>query len=264
MNASAPAVMVTIRALIQGTNGDKLLAIEKGLKIITLSDLGRRFMRARIVAQTALETGRKVPSKTRLHLWLFNQEYTRRGIPPVLRNLPTINDDDPEHVADCFAIDLQWLAARYPDKATFYKKWQGIFKLRSFHSTADWISSHYPRRDIWWFCKGLSLTDEQQRELSFIKRIGLRRAFDQLTNERDAVKAKLSAAYHQRDGRYKTSDHEGTINRRLAIWYVGSLAAWRPQRTAELYAAYTGDLMTRQLAANIMEQVWRDVPESRP
>lgn len=77
-------------------------------------------------------------------------------------------------------------------------------------------------------------------------------------------RATISAAYHQRDCRHKTNDHEGTINRRLAIWYVGSLVSWRPQRTAELYAAYAGDPMTRQIARNIMEQVWRDVPESRP
>lgn len=258
-----PSTTENLRSLIQGAGGDKLQAIEERLKAIPQSELNRRLMRARISAQGALGAGRKVPAKTRLHLWLFNQEYTRRGIPPILRNLPTMNDDDPEHIADSFATDLQWLAARYPDKTTFYKRWQGIFKPGTFHSTADWISSNYPRRDIWWFCKGLSLTDNQQRELSFIKRIGLQREFDQLTNERDMVKANLSAAYHQRDSRYKTDDHEGTINRRLAIWYVGNLAGWRPQRTAELYEAYTGNPMTRQRAANIMEQVWRDLPESR-
>lgn len=259
-----PTPTVTLRALIQDTCGDNLKAIEERLTAIPLSELNRRFMRARISAQTALGDGRKVPARIRLQLWLFNQECTRRGIPPVMRNLPVINDDDPEHIADCFATDLQWLASRYPDKATFYKKWQGIFQPRSFHSTANWISSNYPRRDIWWFCKGLSLTNDQQRELSFIKLIGLQREFDQLTNEREAVKAKLSTAYHQRDSRHKTDDHEGTINRRLAIWYVGRLAGWRPQRTAELYEAFTGDPMTRQVARNIMEQVWRDVPESRP
>lgn len=258
-----PAPTVTLRALIQGSDGDTLQAVEELLKAIPQSELNRRFMRAKIGAQTALEAGGKVPSKLRLHLWFFNQECTRRGIPPTLRSLPAMNDDDPECIADCFATDLQWLAARYPHKATFYKKWQGVFKPRSFHSTADWIGSNYPRRDIWWFCKGLSLSDDQQRELAFIKRIALQREFDQLTNEREGVKVRLSAAYHQRDSRYKTDDHEGTINRRLAIWYVGSLVNWRPQRTAELYEAYTGDQMTRQRAANIMEQVWRDLPESR-
>lgn len=258
-----PAPTKTLRATIQDSSGDELHAVEEELKAIPQAELNLRFMRLKIRVQTALETGSKVPSATRLQLWLLNQEATRRGIPPVLRRLPAMNDDDPECIADCFAADLQWLAARYPDKVTLYKKWQGIFKQRSFHSTADWISSNYPRRDLWWFCKGLSLTDEQQRELSFIKRIALQREFDQLTNERDTMKVKLSAAYHQRDSRYKTDDHEGTINRRLAIWYVGRLASWRPQRTAELYAAYTGDPMTRQRAANIMEQVWRDAPESR-
>lgn len=258
-----PAPTVTLRALIQGSEGDKLQVVEQLLKAIPQSELNRRFMRAKISAQTTLEAGGKVPSKLRLHLWLFNQECTRRGIPPILRNLPTMNDDNPEHIADCFATDLQWLAARHSDKTTFFKKWQGIFKPRSFHSTADWISSNYPRREIWYFCKGLGLTDDQQRELSFIKRVGIQREFDKLTNEREAVKVKLSAAYHQRDCRHKTDDHEGTINRRLAIWYVGSLAGWRPQRTAELYEAYTGDPMTRQRAFNTMEQVWRDCPESR-
>lgn len=253
----------TLREIIANADSNKAYAVKERLEGLHQSELNRYLMREKIRIQTASESGKSVQRQTRHSLWLINEEYTRRGIPPVMRSLPQVNDDDPAQVADCFAIDLQWLAAVHPKETLFFSKWKGLFRPGSFHSTCDYVSANYPRRDMWWFCKGLSLTDDQQRELHFIKKASIRKEFETLVEERDSVRIKLSIAYHSRDGRYKTDDHNATINRRLAIWFTGSLACWKPQRTAQLYEAHTGEKITRQLADSIIKQVRRDLSPTK-
>ncbi|TVO60542.1 hypothetical protein [Denitromonas ohlonensis] len=246
-------------------DGDNLSSKTATLSGLTRRDLDRRALAAKIGVQVASETGGKVPHPIRLDLWLINLEYTQRGIPPVFRNLPDLNDDDPAQVADLFAIDLAWLAARYPCHSPLFKRWQGVFKAASLLSTADYIAENHPRREPHWFCKGLALTDDQERELHIIKHDRHRRELDRLTDQREEVRIRLAAAYHGRDDRYKTDDHIATIARRVAVWFCGSLAGWKkPQRIADLLLAYTGDAISRQLAAKIVAQVHRDIPESKP
>lgn len=117
---------------------------------------------------------------------------------------------------------------------------------------------------MWWFCQRLSLTNDQQREMHTIKRATYRNEFDRLRAELPGIRARLSHAYHARDSRYKTSDHAATINRRVNVWFVGSLADWKPQRTAHLYEAHTGETISRQQVANVIGQIRRDVPEAKP
>ena len=253
----------TLREIVSAADGSQIAEIKELFAKLPHSELRRRLMREKIRIQTASELGKPVSALTRHALWLINGEYTRRGIPPVFRGLPPLNDDDPAQVADCFAIDLQWLTAMHPKKSLLFSKWIGVYRPASFHSTCDYISANYPRRDMWWFCNGLSLTDDEQRELHFLKKSGIRKEFETLSEERDNVRIKLSTAFHSRDGRYKKGDHNATINRRLAIWFVGSLSSWKPQRTAQLYKAYTGDEISRQLADSITKQVRRDLPPQK-
>lgn len=254
----------TLQSIIEDARRDELDAAKSEIAMLSRPDLNYRLLRAKVALESAAATGREVSAKTRLSLWLCNEECTRRGIPPVFRNLPDPSDDDPDQVADMFAIDLQWQMARYPKHILFFKRWASLFKPSRFHSTSDWIGGQYPRRAMYWFCKGLNLSDDQQRELHFIKREGIRKDLNALKAKQEEVRVKLAAAYHARDIRYKTTDNNATINRRAAIWFVGSLAGWKPQRTADLYEAHTGERITRQLAANIIDHVHRDLPESRP
>lgn len=258
-----PAPRHTLVSIISSHSTDDIETTAAGLSALTRCDLDRRLLAAKIAVQAASETGRKAPPAIRLDLWLINQEYTHRGIAPVLRGLPDINDDDPDQIADLFAIDLAWLAARYP-KQTPHQRWQGVFEQVRFHRTADWFSSHYPRNGMYWFVRGLNLTKDQQRELHVIKAASIQKELNRLNVEREAVRIRLSAAYHARDSRHKTDDHAATIMHRLHVWFCGSLAGWKPQSTADLYRGLTGEVITRQRASKTIAQVHRDVPESRP
>lgn len=262
---TVPASFNALRDILVGADKDRIVAVKEALKDLTRAQLGTRLMRANIAVQTASESAGRVSKQTRLSLWLFNEECTRRGIPPVFRNLAHPSDDDPEQLADFFAIDLQWLSARYPAHQPLSKQWRGIFKAASFHSAALFVcKGNYPRFDMWWFCQRLSLTGDQQREMHLIKRATYRNEVDRLKAELPDVRVRLGHAYHARDSRYKTSDHAATINRRTNIWFVGSLADWKPQRTANLYEAHTGETISRQQVANVISQIHRDVPEAKP
>lgn len=105
---------MSLRDILADTEKDKIVAVKEALKNLTRADLNTRLMRAKISVQAASESGGRVSKQTRLSLWLFNEECTRRGIPPVFRNLAHPSDDLPEQVADFFAFDLQWLSVRYP------------------------------------------------------------------------------------------------------------------------------------------------------
>lgn len=259
------ALTTTLQGILLAADPAKIEATTAEMAALTRAELDLQLTRATLKVETAAATSRVVSPATRLELWLVNAEYTRRGIPPVFRRLPHTNDDDPDQIADLFAIDLHWLVARYPQQPLLLTRWKGLFKAARFHGTSDWISIDYPRNAMYWFCKSLGLTDDQQREMHLIKRDAIRKEFARLTAEREAARINLSTAYHARarDVRYRT-DHKVTISRRLGIWFAGSLAGWRPQRTASLYCALTGEPMTRQVAANVIAQVHRDLPESKP
>jgi hypothetical protein len=262
---TVPASFTSLRDLLVATDRDKITAVQGALRVLSRADLNTRLMRAKTVVQAASDSGRRVSKQTRLSLWLFNEECTRRGIPPVFRNLAHPSDDLPEQVADFFAFDLQWLSARYPTHQPLSKQWRGLFKATMFQAAALFVcKGNYPRFDMWWFCQRLSLTGDQQREMHLIKRATYRNEVDRLKAELPDVRVRLGHAYHARDSRYKTSDHAATINRRTNIWFVGSLADWKPQRTANLYEAHTGETISRQQVANVISQIHRDVPEAKP
>lgn len=227
------------------------------------ADLGSELLRIKIAIDIANASGKKVSTDTRIALWLLNVEFTNRRVPPALRHLPDINDDDPDQIADLFAADLQWLVTQYPNQEPLYTRWRGMWKQTAFHPTSDYIAENYPRRAMYWFCKGLRIDDDQQRELHIIKRENLQRELGRLRAELEPTRIALTARYHARDSRYKTEDDQATITRRLNIWFCGSLAQWKPQRTATLYEAHTGEAITRQLAQKIIQQVQRDLPGNK-
>lgn len=257
----AEAPRLTLRAMLAEHDTAALKAEAERLATLTHAEITTAARRLKIAIEA---TSQQVKPETRLGLWQLSEEFTRRGIPPIFRLLPEINDDDPSQIADLFAIDLSWLAAEFPKHKPLLQKWAGIFKSTRFHSTADFIAGNYPRKAMHWLCKGLGLTDDQQRRLHVIKTGAHRRAFEALQGRRQAVRTQLATKYHERakDVRYRADDPKATIERRAAVWFAGSLADWKPQPTADLYRALTGEALTRQLAAKVIEQVRRDIPNA--
>lgn len=271
MDYSAPpdttfvrAINAPLKAILAACDAESLDGIEAGYRNLSKLEFDSCLAALCSKITIASELEQQLPKPARLEFWLANVESTRRGIPPVLRNLPEPNADSPEQIADLLSVDLEWIVATCPDHDPLFSRWGRIWKVGQLHGECERISLNYPRREMWWFCKGLGLTAEQQRFLHFVKKDGLRKEFEQIRSSIDEVRVTIAATYHGRDSRHKSEDHSATIKRRLNVWLVGSLALWKPQLTATLYTAYTGDELSRQNAAKVIGQVHRDVPSSRP
>lgn len=250
-----------LRKLLDDCNSEALEAIKAKLTALHVEELNSRLVLATGKIEIAAEMGRAVAQTVRVEFWLCNCEYTKRGIPPTFRKLPVPNDDDPDQIADLFAVDLEWLIEAYPKQIAGYARWQRLWKSGQFHGVSDHISLHYPRREMWWFVKGLgTLTPEQQRQLHFVKKSSFSRYASELMTAAEEARVSIAMAYHARDGRYKTDDSRATIDRRFRVWQVGAFCDWKPQATATLYNALTGDSISRSIAAKIIAQVTRDVP----
>lgn len=256
-----------IGVVIEEADAD-VLKIAKLLEALPRQELDKRMIAVVVRAKVAAERGTTLDDGARLACWLFNCEYTRRGIPPVFRGLPEPNPEVREQVGDAFAVDLQWLVTKYQDHATF-RKWRGLWKPGQFHSAAKWISGSYPHNQPYWFVRGLTLTDDQQREMHLIKFDRYRTEFERITARIDEIKPRLWGAYHEtaKDPRHRSKDPHATIERRLNVWFCTSLNSWtkpRYQRIANLYEARTGQKITRQKVLNDIEILRRDLPECKP
>lgn len=237
-------------------------AISAKLQKLSRPELDEQMMQTSIKYQTSQQMEQSPSKKDRVFLWLLSKEYTRRNVPPVLQGLPDPCDDDPEQIGDAAIIDMLWIRAHMPNLKPAYGGWK--VAITSSDSKAWWIGNRYPKKQIDWVCRGLGLNDRERRQLHFFRNEGFKNTQLRLDSQREDVWHRLEYAYEMRDSRYKTADQKATIDRRCEIWYVGHLAGWSPQLTAFFYEARTGEKMTRQLAASIIDQVHRDVPDSRP
>ena len=203
---------------------------------------------------TASLKGHRVP------LWLFNREYTNRGIPPIFRSLFISGIKIPKE--DFLWYDLEWLNDRYPNHKPHFRKWGKIFELRIFsHSTAKFICNDM-FGEMWRNIRALSLKDEWQVELNVLKRYEHLKTWERLQGNKDVVLMGLRAAHYARNLNMDKNESTTLIQRRHNIWFCGSLANQKPQRTANLYKALTGIEISRQLAVKIMGQVDKDFPDA--
>lgn len=253
--------------VIRAAEAGALASAASELEQLSRDELDKRTALCRLRIGVAAEQGTVPKDEHRVDYWLCNCEFTRRGIPPVFRRLPEPNTDVREQVGDAFAIDLQWLTARYADHATF-RKWRGLWSSGQFHSTAKWISRFYPKNEAHWFVRGLSLTEDQQREMQLIKHVRYLSEFERLERQREEMRIRLRIAYEgvAKDPRHRSPDPKATIERRLNVWFCASLDNWkrpRPQRIANLYEALTGDKISRQIVAKTISIIQRDIPETR-
>lgn len=254
-------------AVIQDAGTDSIALIESELGRLTRAELDRRMSLCRVRFGTAAELETVPADPVRLDYWLCNVEYTRRNIPPIFRNPVEPNTDVREQTCDAFAIDLHWLVAKYPNHTTS-GKWRGLWKPGQFHSAAKWISGSYPKNQPYWFVRGLSLDDDQQREMHLIKFDRYRSEFARLSVELDEIRLRLRLCYEEiaKDPRHRSKDPKATINRRADIWFCTSLDNWKKpqfQRIARLYEARTGDPISRQLVGKTIDLIRRDIPETK-
>ena len=186
---------------------------------------------------------------------LVSAEMTRRGIAPCFRGLPAQKvwwggtDTD-------FALmtaDLQWIVAKHPEHQTEWERAQAIFDPRKFDAAAAYL--HWNgNRTAGQVAKALGLTDAQQRECAWIQCLHVERWRQRLHTRWPIARAKIAEGIKAHDRRPQ-ADQDATINRRSDLWLCAELADWKPQRTADLFAMLTGEVLPRNVVAKQLDKL---------
>lgn len=199
-------------------------------------------------------------SGNRIALWLFNLEYTRRAIPPIFRKQSLDFGKIPN--CDFLWYDLEWLSKKHFGHKPFFKRWAKIFELNNFsHSTAGFIYSEL-KPEMWRNVKSLSLHNEWQVELNILKKNEHKNEWARLQRVSKFVDVALKAKHHSRKIKKSAEETKRIIQRRNDIWLCSSLSERKPQRTADLYESLTGEKISRQVAAKVINQVKEDSSEA--
>lgn len=255
------------------TVGD-LLANTSPESIERLQDRLQGIPTTRLVALLATEAA----ARHRVTAWLINCELTRRGVSPAFRCLD-VNYDDAERFMDSFAVDLHWIATRYPQHYTYFNRWRKFVDPRYFHKQVRYIFNGSGRGKVplYRVLKGLSLAIEQQRECHYLRGDKLRNQHQQLERMLSEVKNELEGRYmirlhRSRDVVQLMAEDYQIIQRRVDVWFCANLTDWSPTRTAALYNALKNvaddtasnpvAAINRQQAGNVMQQIKRDLPKS--
>lgn len=178
---------------------------------------------------------------------LVSAELTRRGIAPCFRGLPLCREwwmgTDTDFVL--MAADLQWIVARHPHHRTEWERAQAIFHPLKFEQTAGYL--HWNgNRTAGQVAKALGLTDAQQRECAWIQCLHVERWRQRLHMRWPIARERIAGGIKAHDRRAQ-ADQDATINRRSDLWLCAELADWKPQRTADLFAMLTGEVLPRNL-----------------
>lgn len=208
-----------------------------------------------------------IQGRRRASVWLINQEYSRRGVPPVFRDELVVNYDDPELLMDSLAVDLEWIATTYPLHVTFYQRWSRFVSAPSFHSQVRYIFNSVGRgkRSLYRAIKGLALSADQQRECHYLSQECYLSQVSTLRAARETTEANLREKHQTRVRRRLLAEDYDIVARKVNVWFCANLGGWKPTRTASLYNALTGNpdgavkSMTRQQAHNVMNDLIRDL-----
>lgn len=180
---------------------------------------------------------------------LVSAEMTRRGIAPCFRGLPVRKEwwmgTDTDFIL--MAADLQWIVARYPEHRTEWERAQAIFHPCKFDKAAAYL--HWDgNRTAGQVAKALGLTEAQQRECAWIQCLHVERWRQRLHIRWSIARTKIAEGIKAHDRRPQAAQ-DATITRRSDLWLCAELADWKPQRTADLFAMLTGEVLPRNVVA---------------
>lgn len=186
---------------------------------------------------------------------LVSAEMTRRGIAPCFRGLPVRHEwwmgTDTDFVL--MVADLQWIVARHPEHLTEWERAQAIFDPRKFDAAAAYL--HWNgNRTAGQVAKALGLTEAQQRECAWIQCLHVERWRQRLHTRWPIARAKIAEGIKAHDRRPQ-GDQDATIARRANLWLCAELADWKPQRTADLFAMLTGEVLPRNVVAKQLDKL---------
>lgn len=208
------------------------------------------------------------------------QEFTRRGVPPMLRRLGIKREEQSGEIRDdLLTYDLEWLAMTYPDqlartdahgKSSRARNYQAVFRahvsLEHFLRGISHVFSHSHHYEPWDICKDLKLTDEQQWECRYIHNGEIGSAKRKTFAKSEQMRTLLAA--REMGGRCGKGpdDRRVTIQRRHDIWFISQITGREhPTEIARLYRLMTGDkLMTKGIIARQLDKIPQRMLKPKP
>lgn len=182
--------------------------------------------------------GTSVVTENEPRVILIGEELCRRNVAPVFRR--TRSGTLPEAPRALLRMaDLQWLRHRHPDHSPKWARLAGIFYDDDVQALKAWryvvnvraLQVHHSK-----LLDGLCLGEAASLELASVVPASLQRR--RTVALRNRVRASSAIQMKMDDSRDRRSEHEkaDTLERRQLLWLCGTLCAWSPQRTADLYA----------------------------
>lgn len=183
-------------------------------------------------------------------------ELTARGIAPCFRGRPVERAFWCPEIDFILALgDMQWIVSTYPAHVPEWARAKAIFDPKRFRKGGEflfWDGQRTPGQ----IAKALALTEQQQRECAWIQCLHVERWRSRLFKRWQIAAARVASAVREGDKR-PSVDQDVTIKRRSDLWLCAELADWRPQRTATLYAAMTGETLPRNVVAKQLAKLPR-------
>lgn len=248
MESSHPGKLVTVIELLLARDPDLLNQLREKLRGLDNEKLCQ-------LANVSIR------QKKRVAAFLANEALTLRGVPPCFRKLPEPSGDALQ-LADLLAIDLDWFGVRYPEQKTLMRRWKNVTskKIESRWATIRFICT-WQFRDMWKYVKLLAMTEYQEWECHYLHRGKMDSAQDAIKRSREDVAGKLRQQRYKRKLKLLTNEELADFDRWLEVWACANMGAWKsPTRVAWLYTAKTGNPLSRQMAAKIMDKLRRDLP----
>jgi hypothetical protein len=184
-------------------------------------------------------------------LWALHAELTGRGIPPILRGPRPWHLGTQGRLIE-FAADLVWIAVTDPGHRARHALARGI--LRTKWGSDDWwrlVLRQFGRSgDVRALVLALRLSDNQRLHLRTLRTAAGARLFERLHGEGfGLLVGELETALRRCPDKSGRTDPRATAIRRAQLWRVHRLLGAGPAETARVWAALSGEVLTRQQVA---------------
>jgi hypothetical protein len=176
-------------------------------------------------------------------------------VPPCFRHdWRSSADFSAERQADLVVFDLEWLRHRHRNHASAVKHRRC---LKVFNGTEGQFLSEAAymanggKREPWKVAKSLSLTEEQQLELFWLKSAPIKRRQMVIQGMRARVFGKLKCDVDgvRRTSTFTDADATSTLLRRHRLWLAQAHTTGGPAEAARRYEQLTGKAIDRKVAA---------------
>lgn len=193
-----------------------------------------------------------------LSLWAIHVTLDKRDIPPCLRWPANRGDRQAEFVT--WAADVLWLTKHNPQHRTKFRGWQRLFTQTP--GSAEWLETAFriytafaARQNLSAYsARGLALDDAQRQPLMMLPTSRMYAARQELQPAAfEQTRAHLLTTAMESPDKSGVHTPAEVAERRARIWRTHVLSGRRPAETARNWVALTGESISRQAIARLID-----------